>query len=147
MVVEQDWDYPFGFIDKDNNLTLIKTKLKIFGQIESLLFSPSEKKMIIESFGDGRQYLSVYCVADLIDHYDEPTGISPINTLDPYPYELWDIKWINNNCIQFSSYSDFSFFDKKRRRGKYSRHLNDNIKRTWRWNINSDTFIELNLNP
>jgi hypothetical protein len=143
VVVRQDWNYPLGFIDQEDRLTLIQADLDTLGQIETIWPSPSGQRVIIESYGEGHQFITVYDVSVLIERYDQSKMIEPISTLDPYPYAFDNIKWIDDDRIQFSSPSDFTVFDKGLRRGKYSPDEDDKIERIWQYNIKTDTFREM----
>ena len=143
VVIQQDWNYPFGFVDQEDRLVLIKADLDTLGQIETIWASPSAQTVIIESYGEGHQFITIYEVSALIGRHDQSEMIMPINTLDPYPYAFCDIEWIDNDTIQYSSVSDFSQFDAETRRGKYSPDVDDEIERIWQWNIVADTFKEI----
>jgi hypothetical protein len=109
-----------------------------------LLFSPSGKKVLIESYGEGHQFISVYSVDELVDKYDmQGAWIEPIGILDPYPSSFWNIRWVDDGRIRFSSISDFHEFDSDTRRGKPCPDEDDDVERTWRWCIDTDTFEEV----
>ncbi len=140
VVIRQDWNYSLGFVDQDDRLILIKAELDVLGQMETIWTSPSGEKVIIESYGEGHQFISVYDVSSLVERYDQSKMIDPISTLDPYPYAFGNIRWINDDTIEYSSPSDFSNFDKELRRGKYSPDVDEETEHTWQWNIKRDKF-------
>ena len=86
--------------------------------------------MLIESYGEGHQFISIYDVEVLVDHHDDSQMIPAVSTLDPYPYGFANMKWVNDNTVQFESVADFPVFDKVLRRGKYS-DIADEGPRTW----------------
>ncbi len=143
VVVRQNRHYPIGFIDRENNLTLIRADLDTLGQIENLWFSPSGRKVIIESCGEGHQYLTVYRVSDLIDGGDRSEMIPPVGALGPYPSAFRDIRWVDDDKIRFCYRADFSAFDPDLRRGKYRHGIDEDPERTRRWDIHADTFAEI----
>jgi hypothetical protein len=144
IVVVQDWHYPIGFVDREGNLTMITSGLDTLGQIESIRPSPGSTRVLIESYGEGHQFLSIYDVAVLIGEEHASTEMLPaVRTLDPYPYGFHKMKWIDDNTLQFDSVSDFNHFDTASRRGKYSGDLDDETVRTWKWKIAEDRFEEI----
>lgn len=144
IVVVQDWQYPIGFVDQEGKLTMITSGLDTLGQIESIRPSPGSTRVLIESYGEGHQFISIYDVAVLIGEEHAGAEMLPaVRTLDPYPYGFSNMKWINDNTLQFDSVSDFNHFDAELRRGKYSGDVDDETVRTWKWKIAKDQFKEI----
>jgi len=143
IVVVQDWNYPIGFIDHDGKLTMITSGLNTLGQIDSIRPSPESSRVLIESHGEGHQFISIYDVAVLVKQYAGVEMVPAVKTLDPYPYAFSNMKWIDSNTLQFDSVSDFNHFDAELRRGKYSGDVDDETVRTWKWQIAEDKFEEI----
>jgi hypothetical protein len=139
-VIADRWDHSLGYIDEDGNLRLIRAEIDRLGAITDIIISPESKKAIIDSNGEGVQHISVYGISDLVDDA-EPERIKPVRTLDLYPTCCWNIRWIDEDCIEFASDADFREFDKELRRGKYT-DMEDQPEWTWRWHLNADSFEE-----
>ena len=143
-MVVQDWQYPIGFVDQKGELTMITSGLDTLGQIESIRPSPGASRVLIESYGEGHQFISIYDVAVLIGEQHAGAEMVPaVRTLDPYPYGFDNMEWIDDNTLQFDSVSDFNHFDAELRRGKYSDGVEDETVRTWKWRIAEDRFEEI----
>lgn len=144
VVIKQDWSYPVGFVDREDRLIMIHAGLDTLGQVTSFWLSPSHHRVMIESFGEGHQFITIYDIDAIVRDY-ESDRLKPIKTLDPYPGIFWDIKWIDDDHIQFSSPADFNQFDDELRRGLYPE--DDEADRTWQWNIVTDTFKKISDQP
>lgn len=130
-----------GYVDDQDQLHLIRSQLDGLGEQRNLYLSPDRTKVIIESFGEGHQFLSVFVIKDLISKSRRSSGfIKAYRTLDPYPYGFWDIAWVTNDSIRFSAHADMKEFDKKDRRGKTTLDDKIDIARTWIWDLDKDEF-------
>jgi len=143
LVVEQDWHYPLGYIDGEGNLRMITADLNTLGQIEAIRPSPGGRRVLIESYGEGHQFISVYDIQTLIQRHVDSEMIPALGTLDPYPGAFAKVKWVDDDTLEFESVSDFHEFDSKLRRGRYSGDVEDGTMRTWRWRTLDDTFTEM----
>ena len=143
IVVVQGWQYPIGFVDQEGELTMITSGLDTLGQIESIRPSTGASRVLIESYGEGHQFISIYDVAVLIEQHAGAERVPAVRTLDPYPYGFGNMQWIDDNTLQFDSVMDFNQFDAELRRGKYSDGVDDETVRTWKWRIAEDKFEEI----
>ena len=143
VVVVQHWQYPIGFVDQEGRLTMITSGLDTLGQIESIRPSPASTRVLIESYGEGHQFISIYDVATIVVHHADEKMVSALRTLDPYPCAFDNMQWIDNDTIRFESVSDFSHFDAEVRRGRYPDDDDDETVKTWKWKIVEDTFEEI----
>jgi hypothetical protein len=145
IVIEQGFNSILCVVDRDHNLRVVRAEMDVLGIIDQLSLSGSQEKVLILSVGEGHQFLSVYSVKDIAGHYDAPAGaIRALRTLDPYPNDLTEVRWVSDDCIQFSSRSDFSVFDKVYRRGR-SDEPGQGPRKTWRWRLEADSFEEVAL--
>jgi hypothetical protein len=134
-----------GYVDDQNQLHVIRAQLDGLGELRKLYLSPSRKKVIIESYGEGHQFLSVFVIGDLIaKHKKSDDFIHSFRTLDPYPSGFGDIHWVTDDCIHFSASSDMSQFDREMRRGK---DRGDAVSRKWRWHLEKDVFEQVRSQP
>jgi len=103
--------------------------------------SKSKSLVIVESYGEGHQFLSVFVIDDLITESKKGAGfIHPFRSLDPYPYGFADIRWMTDDSIQFRAHSDMSQFDRETRRGKVALDDAIDLERTWTWRLQKDAF-------
>ena len=142
VVVEQDWHYPIGYVDAEDHLILITADLNVLGQIEAVRPSPTGRRVLIESYGEGHQFISVYDVDALVEHHADSTMIPATGTLDPYPGALGNLKWVDDDTLQFESVSDFHVFDRESRRGGWPPESEVEELRIWGWSIREDRFWE-----
>ena len=141
VIIEQGFSYPLGFVDREDNLRIIRSTLQGMSQLNELIYSPDGEKVIIESYGEGHQMLNVYHVSGLLTRFDQEEEEEEIGYLDPYPYAFDKMRWVDNDTIAFESSSDFYEFDKDNRRGSYDRmDESDEIYREWHWDLETDTF-------
>ena len=142
VVVEQDWRYPLGYVDADRRLTLMTADLNVLGQIEAITPSPTGRRVLIESYGEGHQFISVYDVDALVEHHADSTMIPAAGTLDPYPGTFTNPKWVDDDTLQFESVSDFQVFDRASRRGGWPPESEVEELRIWEWSIREDRVWE-----
>ena len=130
-----------GYVDNQNQLHVIRAQLDALGELRNLYLSPDRTKVMVESYGEGHQFLSIFVIEDLIAEHRKATGfIHAYRTLDPYPYGFWDIAWVTDDCIRFSAHADMTDFDPETRRGKIT--LDDAVDkaRAWTWHLERDEF-------
>ncbi|MBM4149207.1 MAG: hypothetical protein FJ224_09190 [Lentisphaerae bacterium] len=142
IVIRQDWNHRLGFVDADNNLTIITADLDANGAIEAVLPSPDCGKVLILSSGEGHQFLAIYEVITILDGYDSPGALPAMTTLDPYPDSLADIRWIDENTLEFMSALDLVSFDPEQRRGEWPLDSEAPPARKWLWHLRFDCFEE-----
>lgn len=143
VVVRQDSQHLLGYTDDEGRLTIITSALDGFGEITSILPSPSRERILIESYGEGHQFICIYDIHTLLDRRSDAPMIPADTTLDPYPYSLTALAWADDKTIRFESEADYRFFDKESRRGKYLPEQEVEIPRTWKWSILTDHFEEV----
>ena len=145
VVIDQDDTTALGYVDANNRLHIILTPLDVLAKVSQLWFSPDQKRVIIESYGEGHQFISVYDIGVLVRDDDEQGGpmIPPAASLDPYPSAFENIRWVDGDCIEFSANADFKKFDKTTRRGSYADNESAVVARVWRWRLADDTFEEV----
>ena len=141
VIVEQGFTYPLAFIDRDDNLKIIRSYLSGFGELRNLICSPDRSKVIIESYGEGHQMINVYTIGHLLEDYDQEDDDREDIYIDPYPYHFGRMRWVDDHTITFESCSNFAIFDKENRRGKYdTMNESDEVYREWHWDLKTDTF-------
>ena len=143
---DQEGQYPIGYVDRDNRLQMIRAPLDTLGQIRQVMPSPDRSKVLIVSYGEGHQYVSVYEVNELqrelrYENDGEPEPLKALTTLDPYPNGLDNIRWLDNGRIEFEGISDYADFDRGSRRGAYNDDMDQSALRKWVWTISDDTFV------
>lgn len=130
-----------GYVDDKNRLHVLRAQLDVLGELRSLYLSPDHTKVMVESYGEGHQFLSVFKIDDLIAQHRKSSGfIHAYRTLDPYPYGFWDIAWETDDCIRFSAHADMRNFDPETRRGRITLDDAVDIARAWSWHLRKDTF-------
>lgn len=149
-----DTDTLLGVQDENQNLHLLRKELDTLPKIGRLIVSPDKEHVIIESWGEGHQYLSIYSVQSLVDATQNrgDTGVQqalllPFRTLDPYPAAITEIRWASPAIVQFAADggSNYGQFDKESRRAPYDEDDGQMVKpvRTWQWSLDDDTFREI----
>ena len=134
-----------GYVDDQNQLHVVRAQLDTLGELRQLHLSPSRDKVIVESYGEGHQFLAVFVIADLIaKHRDgEVLFIHPFITLDPYPSWFGGIHWVTDDCIHFSAESDMSQFNRETRRGRACLDEDTPVVKNWNWHLEKDVFDEI----
>jgi hypothetical protein len=135
-----------GYIDHQNHLLLADFEIDCRTKIGAVIWSPSGKYFLVESFGEGDQGISIYEFAALQEAEARDVGLIDgrflaYRELDPYRHGLSQMKWIDDETLQFQSVGDFNKFDKELRRGYVPGDSDDDGPgKTWRWNIKTDRF-------
>jgi len=141
VTIHEDFCSSLGYLDSKGRLHVIRAQLDALGELGQILFSPSQQKVVVESYGEGHQYLSIYVIRDLIQERCGGTEfIRAYRTLDPYPYGFRDIRWLTDDCIQFSAKADMTQFDRELRRGKAALDDGIDLPHLWKWHLETDTF-------
>lgn len=144
VIDESPWWSTLGYVDAENRLHVIRTQLDGLGEIRNLYLSPDRRKVILESYGEGHQFLAIYVIEDLIKEHHRGTGfIRAYRTLDPYPDGFWDISWLTDDRVQFSARADMKIFDPETRRGKVTMDETIDVERVWLWYLQKDEFQRL----
>ncbi len=140
VVIKRGFTDTVSYKDKESNLLILDKLEGVLGIIDDVKWSPDGDYVLIESYGEGNQWISIYDT-DAIKTNDENSEISESRYLDPYLHQLTQITWVANNKISFLSPGDFSQFDFELRRGKIDSNNFDQIPNAhWLWDVSSDTF-------
>jgi hypothetical protein len=146
VVIEKMFNDSIGYVGSNGELVLPYNTFDCCGSIGNIIWSPSGKYFIIESYGEGDQVISIYDFKGILAIEDERTncdnGIMPAyRRLDPYRHALNKITWVDDDTISFQSIGDFTDFDYQSRRGKVTDESADKgIVYNWTWDIKNDKF-------
>lgn len=143
VVIEQEPQTPFGFVDRSGRLQLIATELNLLAQIFNVSVAPDGGFVAIESAGEGHPQLAIYRVSDLVRAGHGPS-LPALAWLDPYPHVLDELRWVDAETLEFSAPLDFTRIDPDSR--KAADPGENAPARTWRWNVRTDGFTALPAN-
>jgi hypothetical protein len=144
VIIREDQIDQLGYIDHQNNVILV-VETDCLAKIDAVMWSPSGKYFLVESTGEGDQHICIYEFAVLQAEDEREFGLigrfPAYRELDPYRHGLSQMKWIDDETLQFQSVGDFNKFDKELRRGYVPDDSDDDGPgKTWRWNIKTDRF-------
>lgn len=133
-VTDKENESILGIINENDKYYYIEAGIDAMSKITDLKFNRSESMILIESSGEGHQYISIYRTDTLLAYVFGMGKQAPsLCILDPYPYWIENINWNNDSTISFSGYSDFSVIDSSMNRPAYNPDLNDTIAKRWLW--------------